>query len=96
MRATQHRGCLCRAEWTSMRFLCSFQSPRILRDLRMGGSGAVLRSGLQQATLEAGWGWGDGAGSHSMRERWVVWMDMSRIQPSRAAHPREKVCRCTV
>lgn len=73
---------LCRAEWTSMRFLCSFQSPRPLRDLR--AESGVLRALSRPRSRPAGAG--DGAGCHSMRERWVVWMVTSRIQPSQAAH----------
>lgn len=38
-------------------------------------------------------GAGDGAGCHSMRERWVVWMVTSRIQPGQAAHPPENACK---
>ena len=47
---------LCRAEWQSMRFFCSFQSPGTLRDLR--AESGVLRPSAGHARGRLGLGMG--------------------------------------
>lgn len=81
---------LCRAEWTSMRFFCSFQSPRSLRDLR--AESGVLRPSVGQARGLLGlW---DGAGL-PLYAGWVGCVDGHLEDPAQPSSPPppENACR---
>lgn len=80
---------LCRAEWTSMRFLCSFQSPRPLRDLRAESGELRPPAGLERGLLGLGMGL---AATLCGKGGLCGWSPL-RIQPGQAAHPPENACR---